>query len=89
MRGADRQGIDAAGGVQVEASSDVFVNGAGFARDGDRVQSHGTPPHSPMPPMIATTGTVFVNNILACRKNDPATCGHTLQPGSPDVFVGD
>jgi len=87
MPGIARKDIDIAGGVAIDGSSDVFVNGNGVVRIGDRVASHGLPPHTPTPPMIEGSSTVFVNGIEVCREGDAASCGHTIT-GSDDVFAG-
>ena len=86
MPGGVREGIDAAGGVLIQGSPNVFTNGAPAVRVGDAVAGHGRPPHS-SPVMAEGSGTVFINGIPACRAGDAATCGHTAS-GSSDVFIG-
>ena len=80
-------GVDAAGGIAIEGSSNVFVNGSGVVRNGDTVAGHGIPPHSPPPAMIAACNNLFVNGILVVNEGDSAVCGHTIS-GSSNVFVG-
>jgi len=88
MPGVARKGIDAAGGVAIEGSDNVFVNGAGVVRNGDRVAGHGLPPHAPPPAMVAQCKNVYVNGILVVNQGDLAVCGDAIA-GSSNVFVGD
>ena len=87
MPGVARKNTDVAGGVAIEGSNNVFVNSKGIVRKGDKVASHGLPPHSPTPPMVGSSATVRVNGILICREGDNANCGHTIS-GSSNVFAG-
>jgi len=87
MPGVARKDTDSAGGVAIEGSDNVFVNSKGVVRLGDRVASHGLPPHTPTPPMSEASSTVRVNSILICREGDAASCGHTIS-GSSNVFAG-
>ena len=87
MPGIARKNQDVAGGVAIEGSSNVFVNSKGAVRKGDRVASHGIPPHSPTPPMVGSSSTVRVNSIFVCRQGDNASCGHSIS-GSANVFAG-
>lgn len=85
--GISRKGVDLAGGIGIEGSSNVRANGAPVMRNGDRVAGHGEPPHSPPPPMIAACNKVYVNGILVVRKENVATCGDKIT-GSTNVRVG-
>ncbi len=85
MPGVARKGVDAAGGVAIGGSSDVFVNGSGIVREGDTVAGHGLPPHSPPPPMVGKSSTVRANGKFICRQGDSASCGHSIS-GSNNVF---
>lgn len=87
MPGISRNGQDIAGGIAIEGSSNVSVNGSGVVRLGDRVASHGLPPHSPTPPMVSSSSTVRVNSIGVVRAGDSASCGHTIS-GSSNVNAG-
>lgn len=87
MPGIARKGVDVAGGVAIQGSDNVFVNGCGVVRNGDVVAAHGIPPHSPPPAMIAQCNNLYVNGILVVNQGDSATCGHTIS-GSGNVFVG-
>jgi len=87
MTGIARKTLDAAGGVAIEGSPNVYVNGQPVVRNGDRVAGHGLPPHSPPPAMIASCKNLYVNGILVVRETNSATCGHTIS-GSTNTFVG-
>jgi len=87
MPGISRNGQDVAGGVAIEGSSNVSVNGSGVVRLGDKVASHGLAPHSPTPPMTSSSSTIRVNSIGVCRAGDSASCGHTIS-GSSNVNAG-
>lgn len=80
---------DSAGGTIIgNQATTVFVNGVCICVLGDKVQSHGSPPHSPPPPMVQSSNNVYAHGILICRKGDKAACGHAAT-GSPDVFAND
>lgn len=85
MPGITRKGQDAAGGVLVGGSANVFANNAAVVRIGDPVAGHGKSPHS-SPVMATGSGNVFVNNIPVCKAGDTATCGHAAS-GSGNVSV--
>ncbi len=87
MTGIARKGQDIAGGVAFEGSLNVYVNGTGAVRIGDKVVSHGMLPHSPTPPMVSGSITVKVNGLGVCRAGDVASCGHAIT-GSTNVFAG-
>ena len=86
MPGVARKNKDIAGGVAIEGSQNVLVNGDGVVRIGDKVASHGLPPHSPTPPMIQGSQNVFVNGIGIVRAGDKANCNHIIT-GSSNVSV--
>ena len=86
MPGVARKTVDTAGGVAIEGSENVFVNGESVVRIGDRVTSHGLSPHSPTPPMIEGSENVFVNGIGVVRAGDKANCNHNIT-GSLNVSV--
>jgi len=88
MPGVSRKDKDIAGGLACEGSPNVFVNGFAVVRHGDRVVSHGVPPHTPKPAMIAGSKNFYVNSILVVNQGDLAVCGHAIT-GSDNVFVGD
>jgi uncharacterized Zn-binding protein involved in type VI secretion len=85
MPGTVRKGTDAAGGVLVEGSGNVFANNSAVVRLGDLIAAHGLPPHV-APVMASASGDVFTNNIPTCRAGDVGSCGHPAS-GSGDVFT--
>jgi len=87
MPGVARNGVDSAGGIAIQGSGNVNANGSGVVRVGDKVASHGLAPHSPTPPMVGKSSTVFANGKGVCRSGDAANCGHTIS-GSSNVFAG-
>ena len=87
MPGISRNGQDSAGGVAIQGSTTVKVNSKGVVRLGDKVASHGLPPHSPTPPMVSSSSTVRVNSIGVVKAGDNASCGHTIS-GSNNVNAG-
>ena len=86
MPGVVRKSQDSAGGVLIQGSPNVFVDGTPAVRIGDAVAGHGNSPHD-SPVMAAGSGSVFVNGIPVCRAGDSASCGHPAS-GSGDVFAG-
>ena len=86
--GAARVAQDTAGGVQLgNQNTTVFANGTNIVVLGDVVAGHGLPPHSPPPPMVSASPTVFCHGIPVCRQGDVAACGHATS-GSDNVFIG-
>lgn len=84
-RGAVRKKRDICGGVVLQGSRDVFVNGKGASRKGDRIGDHGYSPHS-APRILKGSSNVFINNRKAARRRDPGSCGHRCT-GSRNVFI--
>ena len=85
MPGIVRKGQDAAGGVLVQGSGNVFANNKAVVRLGDLIASHGIAPHT-SPVMASASNNVFTNNIPTCRRGDIGSCGHPSS-GSGNVFV--
>lgn len=83
-------GHDACGAVPlVGCSSDVFINGCGAGRVGDKYASHGCIVHPGHQDNIASgSSTVFINGIPAGRVGDPVSIGGNVAQGSGDVFIG-
>ncbi|AGS81100.1 hypothetical protein [Caulobacter phage Cr30] len=81
-----RRNVDYAGGLLIQGSSNVFVEGSGVVRVGDLVQPHG----SHVAPITITQGSskVFVDGNAVCRVGDRASCGHTISSGSSKISVG-
>ena len=77
------------GMTRAAGSSDVFVNGIGWSRQGDNNTGHllpGVPCPAHAAPISSGSSTVFVNGRQAGRVGDP-TCT-SVAAGSPDVFAG-
>lgn len=83
-------GHDACGAVPlVGCSSDVFINGCGAGRLGDKYSSHGCIVHPGHQDNIASgSSTVFINGIPAGRVGDSVSIGGSVAQGSGDVFIG-
>lgn len=77
------------GRPNIEASSDVIVNGKGAHRLGDAWAVHGAcPDHSPHGGVASSgSATIFVNGKPICRIGDAISCGDTMIEGS-DVIAG-
>lgn len=86
MPGITRLNIDSAGASLASSSFNVFVNGHGVVRKGDKVTPHGGGPHA-APVMVGCSSTVFANKINVCREGDLASCGHP-STGSSNVYAG-
>ena len=79
------------GMTRAKGSSNVFVNGIAWSRQGDVNTVH-KKPGVPCPPHTApiSTGstTVFVNTKGAGRVGDAITACTSVAAGSPNVFAG-
>ena len=77
--------------VTDECSGDVFVNGIGVVRQGDKTASHQVPGGlgcvSHTVPLTTFSSTVFVNGKNIGRLGDQYA-GHTITSASGDVFAG-
>jgi uncharacterized Zn-binding protein involved in type VI secretion len=72
-----------------QCSGDVFANGTGIVREGDRVQLHSASGCGSDTSVLTTfSGTVYINGKRAGRKGDQYTSDNTITSGSPDVFIG-
>lgn len=73
----------------IEASSDVFIDGIGAHRVGDAWASHccGIPCHGGT--QATGSPTVFVNGQALARIGDSVDCGSSNATGSPSVFIND
>ena len=89
MPGISRKNTDSAGGLIYQGSGNVYVNGAGAVRIGDKIVNHNPndSPHDSNPSMVGGSSAVFVNGIGVCRAGDNASCGHSAS-GSSDVIAG-
>ena len=74
----------------VTASENVFINGKGAGRLGDRYASHGCPVHPPHQDTIKEgSGTVFINGLPVARVGDNILIAGSVAVGSENVIVGD
>jgi uncharacterized Zn-binding protein involved in type VI secretion len=69
--------ISTAGGLIIEGSLNVFINGYGIARDGDGVASHDISPHDAAT-LIAGSRKIYVNGKRVVVAGDFATCGDVV-----------
>ena len=77
--------------VRAEGSSDVFVNGRGWSRQGDNNTTHNYSPtcipvHAA--PIATGSSTVFVNGKGAGRIGDSVAGCTSVAEGSDNVFAG-
>ena len=77
------------GGVAIQGSEDVFVNGIPVHRQYDNCYCP-TPEDDPhgVQPLITASGKVFVNGVGVARIGDQYACGAIIVMGSTDVFAG-
>jgi uncharacterized Zn-binding protein involved in type VI secretion len=76
---------------RAEGSSDVFVNGIAWSRQGDNNDSHllpGSPCPSHAAPISSGSSTVFVNGKGAGRIGDAISGCTSVAEGSSNVFAG-
>ena len=76
---------------RAKGSSDVFVNGIAWSRQGDNNDSHllpGAPCPSHAAPISSGSSTVFVNGKGAGRIGDAISGCTSVAEGSSNVFAG-
>lgn len=86
MAGISRVGVDTAGGIITDGSSNVYVGGHLVALKGSTVANHGSGNHASAT-ITGGSSKVFVNGKEVCRAGDSASCGHTAT-GLSTVDVG-
>lgn len=77
------------GMTRAEGSSNVFCNGIGISRQGDKNTTHllpGSPCPSHATPISSGSSSVFINGKACGRVGDP-TCT-SVAAGSSNVFAG-
>jgi uncharacterized Zn-binding protein involved in type VI secretion len=77
--------------LRAEGSSDVFVNGIAWSRQGDNNNTHllpGTPCPSHAAPISIGSTSVFVNGKGAGRIGDAISGCTSVAEGSSNVFAG-
>lgn len=72
----------------IEASSDVFINGIASHRQGDAWDVHCCGDSCHDGNLSSGSSTVFVNGKAKCRIGDPVSCGDYSGQGSSNVFCG-
>jgi len=83
-----RKEQDIAVGIVRTGRLSVIVNDTPIACEGDLIN-----PHAPGGPHTASVivgywPTVWAENRQVARKHDATSCGHPIQTGSSNVFVG-
>ena len=81
------------GMTRAQGSSNVFVNGIGVSRQGDKNTTHLLPPNVPPCPAHAAgiavgSTTVFANGKGVGRIGDSISGCTSVAQGSEDVFAG-
>jgi len=74
-----------------QRSDNVFCNGTGISRQGDKNTTHklpGAPCPSHAKPISKGSSTVFVNNKGCGRVGDGVTSCTSVATGSKNVFAG-
>lgn len=74
-----------------EGSDNVFVNGIGVVREGDKMIIHDFDgpccnPHQPV--LDSYSSSVFINGKRVGRKGDTYGGDHVISSGSSSVFIG-
>jgi uncharacterized Zn-binding protein involved in type VI secretion len=72
----------------IQASSNVFVNGIGVHREGDGYATHCCGPSCHTSTLAVGSQKVFVNGKGVGRIADPVACGSAIAQGSANVFSG-
>lgn len=80
----------AGGPISENVSPDVFVNGKPAAMIDSQVEPHNPykGPHKNPTKITSGSDTVFVNGRKLAYVGSSTSCGHPINTGSPDVFVG-
>lgn len=74
-----------------EGSSNVYVNGIGVVREGDKMITHDFdgPCCNPHAPVLSTySSSVYVNGKRVGRKGDKYGGDHEISSGSSNVYFG-
>ena len=79
---------DAAKGIIMgPGASTVFADGKKVSLIGDTVAPHGKAPHTAPTLVSGGASTVLADGGIPSMQGTSATCGHTVQGGSPTVEV--
>jgi uncharacterized Zn-binding protein involved in type VI secretion len=88
MTNVARIGQDTAGGgVIIGPNRSLKVNGYSVACLGDSIAPHGEGIHASAVITEASSG-MFVDGKRVARKGDACSCGHVIDTGSENTFVG-
>lgn len=93
MPSVARVGVDKVGGIVTggvitgPGKPTVRINGSPVSVIGDNVAPHGAGPHANAT-IVQGSSTVFAGGIGIARLGDLASCGHTVDSGSPNVSAG-
>ncbi len=79
-KGILRENVDQASTLIVQGSPNVFVDGSGAVRVGDKEANNAV--------LVQGSSTVFVNGIAVSRNGDLDNFSIGGNPGSSDVFAG-
>lgn len=74
--------------VCIEASTNVFINGLGVTRAGDKWETHCCGPSCHDTVGLVGSSKVFVNGRAVMRIGDELECGSVSAQGSPNTFFG-
>lgn len=74
--------------ANIGGSSNVFVNGLGMHRKGDKWVSHCCGDSCHESTTAEGSSSVFVNGLPVGRVGDPIHCGSAIGRGSSNVFCG-
>lgn len=92
MPKALKTGVSTVGGAIIllppppAVDRNVFINNSLVVVQGQRIASHGPPPHNAAT-MAQGSPDVFIYGIPMCREGHLGSCGDAATNGSPDVFV--
>ena len=74
--------------ASTEGSGDVFVNGTGVHRQGDKWAAHTCGENTHDGACSSGSSSVYANGKAVARVGDDISCGSAVAVGSPDVFAG-
>ena len=77
----------AKGVITGPGASTVFADGKNVSLIGDTVSQHGKAPHTAPTLISGGASTVRADGGIPSMQGTSASCGHTIQGGSPTVEV--
>lgn len=73
----------------LQASTDVYVEGKEVHRQSDLWDVHCCPDHGCHDSFLASgSSTVYVNGLQCSRIGDPVACGSSIMTGAETVYAG-